>query len=228
MPTFRRSVYARVCSRNNSLFTKLGQLCKDHGVKANLKTETLIELLQQCASCVFLVFPLSATPGAHHSVSADPGSSRRRVPTRSATRGLERSNSQMSLDDLDPENDENAVPYEALSIEPQPPKQEPESEPEPVQTRSKKANQLTKLGVGRPMAAGGSGARSPSKPPATTKKATRASRSLSHDQSPPEDHRPAIKPSGHRSGNYLCDILVRVLTYWLPSFRTALRRTFTS
>ncbi|KAH8835162.1 hypothetical protein DL96DRAFT_29934 [Flagelloscypha sp. PMI_526] len=147
----------------------LQKLCKRHGLKANLKTEALIGLLEK--------------------YSRENQSPNRRVSTRSGTRGLERSDSQMSLDVENNEQDDDdisqpASPHDA-SQSPELP--QPEDLPH-VQTRSKKTKDLSRLGVGRPAAAGGSGARSVTKVSTPSKRITRSSGTLKRVSHTPEEN----------------------------------------
>ncbi|KAJ6604786.1 hypothetical protein DFH09DRAFT_322131 [Mycena vulgaris] len=126
---------------------ELQKLCKDYGVKANLKTDALIELLLDTKK---------ANPRA-----APPPPTRRSVSTRHASRSAPRISSVIIHDTDDEEDDENEQEIDEEEIENQP---EPEPEPIPPATRTRKAKDTqTRLGVGRPVAAGGNGPRAVTK-----------------------------------------------------------------
>ncbi|KAJ7103393.1 hypothetical protein B0H15DRAFT_1017140 [Mycena belliarum] len=124
----------------------LQKLCKDYGVKANLKTDALIELL------------LDTKKANPRTAPALP--SRRSVSTRHVSRSAPRISSVIihDTDDEDEDDHEQEVDQEETENQPEP---EPEPAP-PTRTRKAKDTQ-TRLGVGRPVAAGGSGARAVTK-----------------------------------------------------------------
>ncbi|KAJ7110076.1 hypothetical protein C8R44DRAFT_884080 [Mycena epipterygia] len=126
---------------------ELQKLCKDYGVKANLKTDALIELLLDTKK---------ANPR-----TAPPPPTRRSVSTRHASRSAPRISSVIIHDTDDEEDDENEQEIDEEETENQP---EPEPEPIPPATRTRKAKDTqTRLGVGRPVQAGGSGPRAVTK-----------------------------------------------------------------
>ncbi|KAJ7492490.1 hypothetical protein FB451DRAFT_535068 [Mycena latifolia] len=126
---------------------ELQKLCKDYGVKANLKTDALIELL------------LDTKKANPRTVPAPP--TRRSVSTRHASRSAPRISSVIIHDTDDEEDDENEQEIDQEETENQP---EPEPEPLPPSTRTRKAKDTqTRLGVGRPVAAGGNGPRAVTK-----------------------------------------------------------------
>ncbi|TFY77455.1 hypothetical protein EWM64_g6559 [Hericium alpestre] len=123
----------------------LQRLCKDHGLKANLKTEALIDLLLDSNEPVFKPQPPQPVP-SQRSVSS------RIVSRASSSRSRLHSTSSMIIHS-DSEDEDRPVESQA---EPAPP-----AAPEPgpaTRTRKAKEAQL-KLGVGRPVVAGGAGAR---------------------------------------------------------------------
>ncbi|KAJ7706040.1 hypothetical protein B0H17DRAFT_1125836 [Mycena rosella] len=126
---------------------ELQKLCKDYGVKANLKTDALIELLLDTKK---------ANPR-----TAPPAPTRRSVSTRHASRSAPRISSVIIHDTDDEEDDEDDNENDQEEIENQP-EQEPERIPPSTRTRKAKDTQ-TRLGVGRPVAAGGNGPRAVTK-----------------------------------------------------------------
>ncbi|KAJ6621232.1 hypothetical protein B0H10DRAFT_2019347 [Mycena sp. CBHHK59/15] len=133
---------------------ELQKLCKDYGVKANLKTDALIELLLDTKK---------ANPR-----TAPPPPARRSVSTRHSSRSGPRISSVVIHDTDDEEEDEN----EQEEIDEEETENHPEPDPEPilVPTRTRKAKDTqTRLGVGRPVAAGGNGPRAVTKSVSITK-----------------------------------------------------------
>ncbi|KAF7339356.1 hypothetical protein MSAN_02149500 [Mycena sanguinolenta] len=130
---------------------ELQALCKDYGVKANLKTDALIELLLDTKKTNTRA---PAAPATRRSVST-------RQPSRSAPRI-----SSVIIHDTDDEDEEeeNAPEVDEEETENQP---QPQPDPEPTSipsNRTRKAKDTqTRLGVGRPVAAGGNGARAVTK-----------------------------------------------------------------
>ncbi|KAJ6503395.1 hypothetical protein C8R47DRAFT_1105971 [Mycena vitilis] len=128
---------------------ELQKLCKDYGVKANLKSDALIELLLDTRK----TNPRATAPPA----------TRRSVSTRHASRSAPRISSVIIHDTDDEEEDENDQHIDEEETENQPePQPEPEPIPPPNRTRKAKDTQ-TRLGVGRPVAAGGNGPRAVTK-----------------------------------------------------------------
>ncbi|KAJ7619163.1 hypothetical protein DFH06DRAFT_1106474 [Mycena polygramma] len=128
---------------------ELQKLCKDYGVKANLKSDALIELLLDTKK----TNPRATAPPA----------TRRSVSTRHASRSAPRISSVIIHDTDDEEEDENDQQIDEEETENQPePQPEPEPIPPPNRTRKAKDTQ-TRLGVGRPVAAGGNGPRAVTK-----------------------------------------------------------------
>ncbi|KAL4069557.1 hypothetical protein J3A83DRAFT_4247174 [Scleroderma citrinum] len=132
------------------------KLCKDYGVKANLKTEALIDLLLDASR------PLPPRSNAtQQSERSTP-----RIPSRSGSRrgsviihgtctdSLERDTS------LRPPNEDQPTPLPSFLP------------PQPTRTRKAKESQY-RLGVGRPVAAGGSGARAITKSISTSRRPKR-------------------------------------------------------
>ncbi|KAG6819234.1 hypothetical protein H0H93_013926 [Arthromyces matolae] len=127
----------------------LQRLCKDYGVKANLKSEALIDLLIGTAN------PRSSAP-----------SSRRSVSTRHATRATSSHINDVVMHDAekDAEDEQNVEiveghAYETVNHEPTP----------PLATRTRKKKEQTMLGVGRPLSAGGTGPRAVTKSTSLTR-----------------------------------------------------------
>ncbi|KAF7347724.1 hypothetical protein MVEN_01529600 [Mycena venus] len=132
---------------------ELQALCKDYGVKANLKTDALIELLLDTKK---------TNPRA--TATAAPPATRRSVSTRQPSRSAPRISSVIIHDTDDEEEEENDQKIDHEETENQP---EPQPEPEPIippSNRTRKAKDTqTRLGVGRPVAAGGNGPRAVTK-----------------------------------------------------------------
>lgn len=125
----------------------LQKLCKDYGVKANLKTETLIDLV------------LDATQQARHQPSLQPQrpSSTRMVSTRSSGRSRLRSGGSLIIHDTDEEDGENTVEEKSSTHEVS------KSDPRTKRTTRKAKETQFRLGVGRPKVAGGAGPRAVTK-----------------------------------------------------------------
>ncbi|KAJ7786459.1 hypothetical protein B0H16DRAFT_1876468 [Mycena metata] len=122
----------------------LQKLCKDYGVKANLKTDALIELLLDTKKAN----PRTAAPAPVRSVS-----------TRHVSRSAPRISSVIIHDTDEEDEDENEQEIDEEETENQPEPQ-PEPEPIPMSSRTRKAKDTqTRLGRGRPVAAGGNGPR---------------------------------------------------------------------
>ncbi|KAK7064117.1 hypothetical protein R3P38DRAFT_3382780 [Favolaschia claudopus] len=129
---------------------ELQALCKDHGVKANLKTDALIELLLD-------------TKKTNPRAAPAPPTTRRSVSTRQPSRVVTRISSAI-IHDTDDEQDEEEEADQQVDEEETENHPEPEPEPIPPPTRTRKAKDTqTRLGVGRPVVAGGNGARAVTK-----------------------------------------------------------------
>ncbi|KAJ4486302.1 hypothetical protein J3R30DRAFT_3445747 [Lentinula aciculospora] len=123
--------------------TDLQKLCKDHGLRANLKSEALIDLL------------LDVQPGTKQ----QPG--RRSVSTRTSSRSNRTSS--MIVHDI-VEDEEGSAEVTEGEQEEQSEQSEPQEVPLPPPPRTRKAKETQfRLGVGRPLAAGGKGARAVTK-----------------------------------------------------------------
>ncbi|KAH7915410.1 hypothetical protein BJ138DRAFT_1142020 [Hygrophoropsis aurantiaca] len=127
------------------------RLCKDYGVKANLKTEALIDLLLDASQ---------PHPPKHIFIQPPQRSTSTRVTSLPGSRPRGRSNGSVIIhdtdDDEDPQVDEHA---EQQLVEEKPPPL-----PAAQLSRTKKAKDTQyRLGVGRPALAGGSGARAVTK-----------------------------------------------------------------
>ncbi|PIL32112.1 hypothetical protein GSI_06818 [Ganoderma sinense ZZ0214-1] len=146
----------------------LQRICKDYGIKANLKTDALIDLLVDTTQGA----PRPAPPPPQRAPST-------RVASRSSTASRLRgaSSSSVIIHDTDEEDNANTDnPYTSLSTLPS-----SDTEVAPVlppRTRRAKNSQY-KLGVGRPTAAGGSGARTVTRSTSLSQKGKRAKGSKS-------------------------------------------------
>ncbi|KAJ7170014.1 hypothetical protein C8R46DRAFT_1090841 [Mycena filopes] len=126
---------------------ELQRLCKDYGVKANLKTDALIELLLDTKKT--------------NPRTAAPPSTRRSVSTRHVSRSAPRISSVIIHDTDDEEDDGDVQDIDQEETENNP---QPDPEPIPPSSRTRKAKDTqTRLGVGRPVAAGGAGPRAVTK-----------------------------------------------------------------
>ncbi|KAF8807535.1 hypothetical protein BYT27DRAFT_6574661 [Phlegmacium glaucopus] len=114
----------------------LQKICKDYGVKANLKSEALIDLLLETQS------PPTPQP------------TRRSVSTRQSSRQGPSRVTSMIVHDIDEEEENLEKDRENTSTE------EAQQDPSPAPPRTRKAKETqTRLGVGRPLAVGGQGPR---------------------------------------------------------------------
>ncbi|KAI9057115.1 hypothetical protein FKP32DRAFT_1661692 [Trametes sanguinea] len=132
----------------------LQRICKDYGIKANLKTEALIDLLVDTTQARPRPIPSAQPARAPSGRTAS-----RAVASGSRPRGM--SSSSVIIHDTDEEDDAGERDHRESA--PLPPSSEPEATPAPApapppRTRRAKDTQY-KLGVGRPTAVGGSGAR---------------------------------------------------------------------
>lgn len=128
-------------------------------MKANLKSDALIELLLDTK----FVVPSGASIPAQYSCrktntrGASAPATRRSVSTRQPSRSAPRISSVIIHDTDDEEEEENDQKVDEEETENQP-------EPEPIPSRTRKAKDTqTRLGVGRPVAAGGNGPRAVTK-----------------------------------------------------------------
>ncbi|KAF8640740.1 hypothetical protein AX17_000391 [Amanita inopinata Kibby_2008] len=142
----------------------LQKLCKDYGVKANLKSEALIDLLLDTQSAV--------TSTRHTTVSSQykPPSTRRDISTRQSSRAGPSRTTSLIIHDTD-EEDENSKHTDAEMdadnrrfdvVEPSSPEQSQQQHQTiaVVPPRTRKAKELQRrLGMGKPVAAGGPGPR---------------------------------------------------------------------
>ncbi|CDO72372.1 hypothetical protein BN946_scf184977.g71 [Trametes cinnabarina] len=134
----------------------LQKICKDYGIKANLKTEALIDLLIDIDTTQANPRP---TPPVPHPRASSGRTISRAVASGSRLRGT--STSSVIIHDTDEED--NAAEGDHRESAASLPLSESEATPAPApapppRTRRAKATQY-KLGVGRPTAVGGSGAR---------------------------------------------------------------------
>ncbi|KAJ7070902.1 hypothetical protein C8F01DRAFT_1226149 [Mycena amicta] len=145
---------------------EIQKLCKGYNIKANLKTDELIELL------------LSAPTS---SVRKSPPPTRRSVSTRHSSMIVHEPD---ELDEEDEEETENQ------------PEPEPEPHCIPTRSRKKAKETQTRLGVGRPAVAGGSGPRAVTKSVSVTRaKRGRSSRAVKPtEETIPEEVEEDIAP----------------------------------
>ncbi|KAG9314481.1 hypothetical protein JVU11DRAFT_5278 [Chiua virens] len=141
--------------------TDIQKLCKDYGVKANLKTEALIDLLLDAAQPQ----PRRNPP----QLPQRPPSTR--ISNLTGVRPRGQSTSSMIIHDSDAET-ESSFSQRRHQVQ-------PHEQPVPQRTRKAKETQY-RLGVGRPVIAGGSGARAVTKSTSTsrTPKRARSNRSI--------------------------------------------------
>ncbi|KAI8995497.1 hypothetical protein BD414DRAFT_409772 [Trametes punicea] len=126
----------------------LQRICKDYGIKANLKTEALIDLL---------IDTTQARPRPTQSVQPQRAPSGRIVSRSVASGSRPRGTSSSSVIIHGTDEEDNASEEERHHSIPPPPSSESEAPP-PPRTRRAKETQY-KLGMGRPTAVGGSGPR---------------------------------------------------------------------
>ncbi|KAG2129899.1 hypothetical protein DEU56DRAFT_816095 [Suillus clintonianus] len=127
------------------------KLCKEYGVKANLKTEALIELLLHASQ---------PQPPRRTLPQPLPRSTSVRIANQPGARPRGRSSGSVIIHDTDEE--EEAI--EDIEIEQQPEEHKPPPAPVDPAPRTRKAKDTQyRLGVGRPIIAGGSGARAVTK-----------------------------------------------------------------
>ncbi|KAG5654776.1 hypothetical protein H0H81_003784 [Sphagnurus paluster] len=144
----------------------LQKICKDYGVKANLKSEALIDLL------LGTIKPTPSNAPKPRSVSTRVSS--RAGPSRISSIVIHDTGDE----DLEEEQAEEIYITDAPQLDVQPATQ-PEMETiAPPATRSRKGKEQTRLGVGRPVAAGGAGPRAVTKSLSLSKKRGKGSRSV--------------------------------------------------
>ncbi|KIL70695.1 hypothetical protein M378DRAFT_6630 [Amanita muscaria Koide BX008] len=144
----------------------LQKLCKDYGVKANLKSEALIDLLLDTQSAA-----VSRHSTATSNPPPKPPTSRTSVSTRQSSRAGPSRVTSMIIHDVDDEEGQSRKPSHAdaknppdntnLSRLPEIPQQQRRPTfTVPAINRTRKAKELQRrLGVGKPVAAGGPGPR---------------------------------------------------------------------
>ncbi|RPD63089.1 hypothetical protein L227DRAFT_497561 [Lentinus tigrinus ALCF2SS1-6] len=146
----------------------LQRICKDYGIKANLKTEALIELLVDTTQ------PTRPTP--HHPPQRAPST---RIASRTVANPRLRGSSTSSVIIHDTDEEDNVVTDDqftsGLSA---PPSEASIVAVPPPRTRRAKETQY-KLGVGRPIAAGGHGARAVTRTASLSQKGKRGKGSKS-------------------------------------------------
>ncbi|KAI0757141.1 hypothetical protein C8Q80DRAFT_1116385 [Daedaleopsis nitida] len=147
----------------------LQRICKDYGIKANLKTEALIELLVDTTQA------LRPTPPP-----APVRAPSNRIASRStAIPRLVRGSSTSSVIIHDSDEEESALTEDPLASIPSAPPSEPELPPLPPPRPRRAKDTQYKLGVGRPTAAGGSGARTVTRSSSLSQKGKRGKGSKS-------------------------------------------------
>ncbi|KAI0670044.1 hypothetical protein C8Q78DRAFT_1192432 [Trametes maxima] len=175
----------------------LQRICKDYGIKANLKTEALIDLLIDTTQA-----RPRPTPSFQPQHAPSGRTVSRSVAAGSRLRGS--SSSSVIIHDTDEEDnaageDDNRSRSMAVAASSEP------DAPPPPRTRRAKETQY-RLGVGRPTVAGGSGARAVTRSASLSvrgKRTTRASRSvkpveaaIQEEEEPIEPEMPEAGPSG--------------------------------
>ncbi|KAF8167969.1 hypothetical protein B0H34DRAFT_792635 [Crassisporium funariophilum] len=136
----------------------LQRICKDYGVKANLKSEALIDLLLETQS----------TPV--------PQPTRRSVSTRHSSRMGPGRVTSMIVHDIEEEEEEM---QEEISQSEEVEEDSPPTPPPVPPPRTRKGKELqTRLGFGKPMAAGGQGPRTVTRSSGTRVKRAKSSKSL--------------------------------------------------
>ncbi|KDQ63606.1 hypothetical protein JAAARDRAFT_29627 [Jaapia argillacea MUCL 33604] len=170
----------------------LQRLCKDYGVKANLKSEALIDLILDASG------PRTSAP-PQRSTSI-------RVASRSGSRPRDRSTGSVIIhSDSEDEIEDGSNPSHPNHQPPDPPAKTDSAPPEPEsstatsrlpRTRKAKDTQL-RLGVGRPAVAGGSGARAVTKIPVVLKssKRTKSSKTFKSTEADIPEEEPEQHPS---------------------------------
>ncbi|KAF5377508.1 hypothetical protein D9615_005285 [Tricholomella constricta] len=143
----------------------LQKLCKDYGVKANLKSEALIDLLLDT------IKPAAAHAPARRSVSTRHSS--RAGPSRVSSIVIHNTD-----DDEEEEGEESAEDKHSTDGRESDIQSSLQPELTPPATRTRKGKEQTRLGVGRPVAAGGSGPRAVTKSLSVSKKRSKGSRSM--------------------------------------------------
>ncbi|TFK30570.1 hypothetical protein FA15DRAFT_662558 [Coprinopsis marcescibilis] len=161
----------------------LQRLCKDYGVRANLKSEALIDLLLETQSV------------------PPPSPARRNPSTRKSSRAGPSRTTSLIIHDIDEGvEDENDDASAQLDNDISPPLEEPAPSPAPVRTRKAKDLQ-TSLGVGRPKAVGGAGARAVTKSFSTQRsRRGQSSRMMSRVEATIEEE--PEPPHANASGSY--------------------------
>ncbi|KAK2461812.1 hypothetical protein APHAL10511_006275 [Amanita phalloides] len=171
----------------------LQKLCKDYGVKANLKSEALIDLLLDTQTTV---------APRHQRSTSKPPSSRRPVSARQASRAATNRTTSVVIHDTDdddgePDNFIRRRTDEPTEYEPGHPdlaitglsQSQSTTATVPSIIRTRKAKELQRrLGVGKPVAAGGPGPRVATRPTTSSKgKQLKFSRSSKMEATIPEE-----------------------------------------
>lgn len=141
------------------------KLCKEYGVKANLKTEALIDLLLDASQ-----------PQPSRSTFPQPPqrSTSVRMIIQPGARPRRRSSGSVIIHDTD-EEEEGEEAIGEIEVEQQPKEHKPPPAPVDPTPRTRKAKDTQyRLGVGRPIIAGGSGARSVTKSVSVSRGSKRA------------------------------------------------------
>lgn len=151
------------------------RLCKEYGVKANLKTEALIDLLLDASQPHPSRSTLPQPPQRSTSI---------RIMIQPGTRPRVHSSGSVIIHDTDEEAEAEATGE--IEVEQQPKEHKPPPAPVDPAPRTRKAKDTQyRLGVGRPIIAGGSGARAVTKSVSVSRGSKRA-KSLRHVK-PSED-----------------------------------------
>ncbi|KAG0709000.1 hypothetical protein DFH29DRAFT_890071 [Suillus ampliporus] len=138
------------------------RLCKEYGVKANLKTEALIDLLLDASQ---------PQPSRNIPAQPPPRSTSIRIISQSGARPRGHSSGSVIIHDTDDE--EEAI--EQVEMEQEPEEHKPLPPPVDPTPRARKAKDTQyRLGVGRPIIAGGSGARAVTKSISVSRSSKRA------------------------------------------------------
>ncbi|TFY62167.1 hypothetical protein EVJ58_g4048 [Rhodofomes roseus] len=175
----------------------LQRLCKDHGIKANLKTEALVDLL---AHTLQPRPPRAAHPPPVQTRRASSLRTSSRTSSGSHLRGA--SSSSVIIHDTDDEEEQPEVP-KGGSAPPESQRAPPSSQSSTASLPKKSRQTQYRLGVGRPILAGGSGARAITKSVSLTKTkrgkgsiSVKPSEDVIEEEAEPAESGPVAGPSG--------------------------------
>ncbi|KAF8573837.1 hypothetical protein K439DRAFT_921592 [Ramaria rubella] len=144
--------------------TDIQRLCKDNNIKANMRTDEMINALCDLLNGKSVPRPHRATSTSDRAVSQAHPKSRRSLqpPASKPSEPSKKAALQPSESNTDAESQSDTTPPSAA---PAPPPSAPQSTSStPATTRRKAQDIQTHLGKGRPVVAGGSGARNVTKP----------------------------------------------------------------